>query len=60
MGRADRPCRPLPLCPKLPRPGLLRARWQAWWMARQPVSDTHELTQRNLYIVPSRAGWRLG
>ena len=49
-----------PSAPKLPRPGLLRARWQAWWMARQPASDTHELTQRNLYIVPSRAGLAFG
>ncbi|MFG6466650.1 DUF58 domain-containing protein [Roseateles sp. BYS87W] len=34
----------------------LRARWQAWWQARQPVADTHHTTQRNVYIVPTWAG----
>lgn len=34
----------------------LRARWQAWWQARQPPADTHQTTQRNVYIVPTLAG----
>jgi uncharacterized protein (DUF58 family) len=34
----------------------LRARWQAWWQARQPPADTHQTTQRNVYIVPTWAG----
>ncbi|PTT77018.1 DUF58 domain-containing protein, partial [Pelomonas sp. HMWF004] len=34
----------------------IRRRWQAWWQSRQPVSDTHQTTQRNVYIVPTRAG----
>lgn len=34
----------------------LRARWQRWWQARQPVADTHHLTQRNVYILPTVAG----
>ncbi|MDH0865950.1 DUF58 domain-containing protein [Mitsuaria sp. GD03876] len=31
-------------------------RWDAWWQARHPASDTTALTQRNLYILPSRPG----
>lgn len=34
----------------------LRQRWQAWWQARQPPADTHQTTQRNVYIVPTWAG----
>lgn len=34
----------------------LRQRWQAWWLARHPASDTHHLVQRNIYILPSRPG----
>jgi uncharacterized protein (DUF58 family) len=34
----------------------VRARWQAWWQGRQQVADTHQLTQRNVYIVPTLAG----
>jgi len=37
-------------------PRALRARWQAWWQARQAPADTHQTTQRNLYIVPTLAG----
>lgn len=37
--------------------GRLRARWQAWWAARHAPTDTLELTQRNVYILPTRAGW---
>ncbi|MBB4841731.1 uncharacterized protein (DUF58 family) [Paucibacter oligotrophus] len=31
-------------------------RWQAWLAARHPLSDSTELLQRNIYILPSRAG----
>lgn len=50
--------------PSLPNPllhplGHVRARWQHWWQARLPRSDTHTLTQRNVYILPTRAGFML-
>jgi uncharacterized protein (DUF58 family) len=38
-------------------PAGLRSRLQAWWQARHPRADTLELTQRNVYILPTRAGW---
>jgi uncharacterized protein (DUF58 family) len=40
------------------RPGTfdLRGRWHAWWQARQQPRESQTLTQRNIYIVPSRAG----
>jgi len=38
----------------------LRSRIDGWFLARRPPSDTLELTQRNVYIVPTRAGWMLG
>jgi len=34
-------------------------RWQRWWEARLPRTDTLALTQRNLYILPTAAGWML-
>ena len=37
----------------------LRARWRRWWLARLPRCDTLTLTQRNVYILPSRAGLML-
>jgi uncharacterized protein (DUF58 family) len=37
----------------------LRERWRRWWLARLPRSDTLELTQRNVYILPTRAGLML-
>ena len=33
-----------------------RQLWRAWWSARHPPTDTLELTQRNVYILPTRAG----
>ena len=36
---------------------FVRARFQAWAQARQPRNDTLLLTQRNVYILPTRAGW---
>lgn len=37
------------------RPSL-RQRWHHWWLARLPRTDRCTLTQRNVYIVPTRAG----
>ena len=36
-----------------------RGRFQRWWQARLPLSDTLVLTQRNVYILPTGAGWML-
>nr|WP_236590001.1 DUF58 domain-containing protein [Ramlibacter aurantiacus] len=33
---------------------------RSWWLARLPVTDTLALTQRRVYILPTRAGWLLG
>ncbi|EER57555.1 protein of unknown function DUF58, partial [Acidovorax delafieldii 2AN] len=38
---------------------LVRARFQRWWEARLPLADTLTLTQRNVYILPTGAGWML-
>lgn len=48
---------PAPLTNPLQR---ARQRFQAWADARQPRTDTLLLTQRNLYILPTRAGWAFG
>jgi uncharacterized protein (DUF58 family) len=37
----------------------VRSRFQAWWQARLPLTDQLTLTQRNVYILPTRAGWML-
>jgi uncharacterized protein (DUF58 family) len=37
----------------------LRSRIDGWFLSRRPPSDTLELTQRNVYIVPTAAGWML-
>jgi uncharacterized protein (DUF58 family) len=34
-----------------------RARFRAWWQKRLPRSDTQTLTQGNVYILPTQAGW---
>jgi len=34
----------------------MRQRWTDWWEARLPRQDQIRLTQRNLYILPTRAG----
>src|SRR3954470_22430536 len=38
----------------------VRRRFRAWWQARLPLSDTLTLTQRNVYILPTRPGLMLG
>ena len=35
----------------------VRSRFRAWWQARLPRTDTLLLTQRNVYILPTRAGF---
>ena len=37
----------------------LRRRWTRWWHARLPLANSLLLTQRNVYIVPTGAGWML-
>jgi uncharacterized protein (DUF58 family) len=37
-------------------PSALQQRWANWWEARLPRRDQIRLTQRNIYILPSRAG----
>ena len=54
----------MPAAPALPRPlrqplAHLRARLQRWFLARQPPSDSTTLTQRNVYILPTRPGLML-
>ena len=34
-----------------------RARFRTWWQARLPRTDTQTLTQGNVYILPTKAGW---
>jgi len=38
----------------------VRSRFRQWWQARLPLSDTMTLTQRNVYILPTRPGFMLG
>ena len=38
------------------RPAWAR-RWEHWWQQRHPRSDRLDLTQRNVYILPTGAGW---
>lgn len=38
---------------------MVRRRFRAWWMARLARTDTTLLTQRNVYILPTGAGWML-
>ncbi|MDP3653939.1 MAG: DUF58 domain-containing protein [Rhodoferax sp.] len=37
----------------------LRKRFQAWFESRLPLRDSTTLTQRNVYILPTRPGWML-
>lgn len=38
---------------------LARRRFRQWWQARLPLADTVTLTQRNVYILPTRPGFML-
>jgi uncharacterized protein (DUF58 family) len=41
----------------IPSPlAAVRQRFRRWWQARTPRTDTLLLTQRNVYILPTRAG----
>ena len=37
----------------------VRQRFTRWWQTRLPLSDTLTLTQRNVYILPTRPGFML-
>lgn len=37
-----------------------RAWFRRWWQSRLPVTDTWTLGQRNIYILPTRAGFMFG
>ena len=39
---------------------FVRRRFRVWWQARLPRTDTLLLTQRNIYILPTRAGLLFG
>ena len=39
---------------------IARRRFRQWWQARLPLTDTVTLTQRNVYILPTRPGFMLG
>jgi len=38
----------------------VRGRWRAWWDVQRRPRESQTLTQRNIYIVPSRAGFAFG
>src|SRR5919112_5901287 len=40
--------------------GFARRRFRQWWQSRLPLSDTLTLSQRNVYILPTRPGFMLG
>lgn len=46
--------------PGSPSPPAWRQRWHAWVARRHPASTSHTLVQRNLYVLPSKAGGMLG
>lgn len=41
------------------RGGFIRQRFARWWQSRLPMSDRLTLTQRNVYILPTRPGFML-
>ena len=44
----------------LAAPWNVRARVRGWLTSRLPRTDTQLLTQGNIYILPTRAGWMFG
>lgn len=38
---------------------LAKAQFRHWWLARLPLTDRLTLNQRNVYILPTGAGWML-
>ena len=53
--RPPRPASSLALNPV----AAVRRRFRGWWQARLPLTDTLALTQRNVYILPTRPGLML-
>ncbi len=41
------------------RGGFVRQRFRRWWQSRLPLRDSLVLTQRNVYILPTRPGFML-
>ncbi|ABE45061.1 DUF58 domain-containing protein [Polaromonas sp. JS666] len=39
---------------------FIRSRFQHWWQSKLPFTDSVMLTQRNVYILPTRPGLMLG
>jgi uncharacterized protein (DUF58 family) len=39
--------------------GFFRKRFQQWFEARLPLTDSLLLNQRNVYILPTKAGWMM-
>jgi len=39
---------------------FIRGRFRKWWQSRLPFTDSMTLTQRNVYILPTRPGLMLG
>ncbi|WP_429949803.1 DUF58 domain-containing protein [Comamonas sediminis] len=37
----------------------LRQRMRQWWLAHLPSASSHAVSRRNLYLLPTRAGWML-
>lgn len=52
----------LPSAPALWRHPLAHVHWRIrhFWESRLPLQDSTTLTQRNVYILPTRPGWMLG
>ncbi len=50
----------LATAPSLNPFAFIRRRFQAWWQSKLPLTDTTTLTQRNVYILPTRPGFMLG
>ena len=42
---------------KTPSPNKWQARWQRWLDRRIPAANSITLTQRSIFIVPSKVGW---
>jgi len=51
--------RPAPASGRLNPVAAVRWRFRQWWQARLPLSDTLALTQRNVYILPTRPGFMM-
>jgi len=43
----------------LDQQGQRAKRWQTWWLSRMARADHKHLTVRNIYALPTRAGWMM-